>query len=43
MVRITFDKEIDDISLDDCLKCYENGVVIIMDEGSKVTFQVEER
>lgn len=42
MVSITFDKGIEAISLDDCLECYENGVVIIMDEGSKVTFQVEE-
>lgn len=43
MESITYNKDLEKVTIGECLECYEKGVAVIMDEGSKVTFEVEER
>jgi hypothetical protein len=42
MTKLTFDRDIETITLNDCLLCQEIGIAIIMDEGRKITFEVDE-
>ena len=40
MSKLTFEKDIDSITLADCLECQELGIDVIVDEGRIVTFEV---
>ncbi|KNF09844.1 hypothetical protein CLPU_1c00090 [Gottschalkia purinilytica] len=43
MKEITFSQDINILTIDDCLKFYKDGISITVNEGSKVTFRIENK
>lgn len=41
MAKLTFKKNLEEVTVKDCLQAHRLGLAVVMDEGRKITVEIE--